>query len=221
MRCEASLPRFPGSKVNLTALQSPGLPRLPRLPRRLRASWSSCIVSSAGNDTSLTATRVRKRMLGGKGERARAVVSPTTAKPVELKTYPTSGRLHLGRGEQSLMNDPMSPDRPLADRHQQSYSAAPLDDERDVCRVCRSGAPEDGELFWPCQCSGSMRVCVSLVSLQASPDFRPTLAVRARSLSERLDQSERNRRCSEMRVVPYAFVIHSRCVLWPFPRELS
>ena len=33
----------------------------------------------------------------------------------------------------------------------------PLEDG-DVCRVCRSGAPEDGELFWPCQCSGSMRV---------------------------------------------------------------
>ncbi|KAM0786584.1 hypothetical protein ACM66B_002040 [Microbotryomycetes sp. NB124-2] len=32
-----------------------------------------------------------------------------------------------------------------------------IDDDVDVCRVCRSGAPEDGPLFWPCQCSGSMK----------------------------------------------------------------
>lgn len=40
-----------------------------------------------------------------------------------------------------------------------AFGADGGDDEADVCRVCRSGAPEDGELFWPCQCSGSMKVC--------------------------------------------------------------
>ncbi|KDE03706.1 hypothetical protein MVLG_05837 [Microbotryum lychnidis-dioicae p1A1 Lamole] len=29
--------------------------------------------------------------------------------------------------------------------------------EDHVCRVCRSGAPEDGALFWPCQCAGSIK----------------------------------------------------------------
>ena len=37
--------------------------------------------------------------------------------------------------------------------------AVAVDEDEDVCRVCRSGA-EDGPLFYPCQCTGSIR-CVA------------------------------------------------------------
>lgn len=64
-----------------------------------------------------------------------------------------------------VMDDSML-DRPFVQEPFGSYSIPPplAEDEPDVCRVCRSGAAEDGELFWPCQCSGSMRVSACLAS---------------------------------------------------------
>jgi E3 ubiquitin-protein ligase MARCH6 len=31
------------------------------------------------------------------------------------------------------------------------------DEDGDVCRICRMGASEDGPLYWPCRCSGSIK----------------------------------------------------------------
>jgi hypothetical protein len=52
-----------------------------------------------------------------------------------------------------------------------SYSQPPPDDEVDVCRVCRCGE-EEGELYWPCQCSGSMRVSLQITLSRATAALR-------------------------------------------------